>query len=101
MSGNSIILYKDRKDTPSLGEVFSVVLGSLTHTAKVFPSQLKLVLDHHLCCYIFSVGERFLVEQHLFIAKFSVQCSAMMIAYILEHSCFFLDLVDKCVKQWC
>lgn len=68
------------------------MLGSLTHAVKVFPSELKLVLNHHLCCYVFSVGERFLVEQHLFIAKFSLQCSAMMIADILEYSFFFLRL---------
>lgn len=65
------------------------MLGSPTRTVKVFPSELKLVLNLHLCSYEFSVGDRFLVEQRLFIARFSVQCSAMIIADILQHSFFF------------
>lgn len=38
------------------------------------------------------MGERFLVEHHLFIARVSVRCSAMMVADILHHSFFFLRL---------
>lgn len=66
---HGIILYKGRNETLCVG-LFCVVLGSLTLTVKVFPSELKLVLNLHLCCYMLSQVRDFLLNSTFYCSIF-------------------------------